>query len=505
MSDESAQGSREPVIAAYLLSLLCVLTALLPVSFLWIAAYPVLGVLVAAMVAIYLSVRNSRPRTGHALAAVFFVVLAVHWFFVAWFLSTINLAAFGLSLLAGGIYLASRARFPERIVSYVTVAALFASAVWTSTPSLRLIAFAALVIGVLLIRRGALARTPVALPAATVVTVIAIAQFGAFYYGFADGETTDRIAAQPGVELLVDPRKNNDRGLMGHAAIFAAKDCDGTHLLVGQHDGLWARDLEERHKSSRISEERPGDEVAYQCEVNRVWVGSYTGEALIALDNDLKIVQSIPAPGRHITNIRRFDEELIIGEDLSRDGLIFDLRQQRFLPPIEEMGSRDLVLNRSTGELVGATFFEVRWVDRDSKTREKILRVPSVQIRMDIDAAGENLYVSSYSTGEIWRVDAKTALVLGHRKLQSGVRYVRLLEDPGVLAVGNYAKGTIDFLALPNLEPVMSIEAGRRVRSLHRAPGDHELTWVSRAGAFSFDLDSLPASPSSSDAPSGEK
>ncbi len=432
--------------------------------------------------------RQRRPAAPwRVLAVVFYALVTINLALIVWLVATIQPLVPVLALAAGAVAYVLRRRQVR-----IWVAVLFALGLFTlffATPSgdVRALTVLALLAFLALAGLGALSRTPAPLFAAAVAVLTGVGWFGAtFYYGFDRGDTA-RVASQAGMRVLVDPATREAPALLARTSIFAAKSCDGQTLMIGHYEDAWTKRLDGTAARDQVYNHRTGDELAYECERQTAWVGSYAPGGLVRLDATLRAQQFYPAPGRAITNLRRYGGLLLAGDDHSTDGLVFDLAARAYRAPLRGVGSRDLVRDERTGRFIGATAFHVRWFDGRTGRVERSWFVPSVQLRLDLDPARGDLYVSSFNNGKLYRVDVATGEVRATRQLGAGLRYLRVLPEQSLLAVGNYVTGELHLVRLPDLQVLATLFAGRRIRALNLAPGDHELTFVSRAGAFAWD------------------
>ena len=328
-----------------------------------------------------------------------------------------------------------------------------------------------------------------ALLAAGAVAIL-LARIELFYY-HADPSLLGEIVKQERVTAILTPDQRGGRkawSLVGKQIRFAAEDFSGARVLIGGSSGLVAVD---RNGSSPqlVFAGTTGDGLAYAPAAKRLLVGDYTRRRLVWLsDDDLSIAAQTPPLGRAFTNVW-LDEAAnvaLTGDDFTRDIGFFAAGGDGAGRFINSRASRDALRDETTGDLVAATLRRVRWIDPATGATKRELTVPSFQIRLEIDAPRRWLYVSGFSTGEVWRVNLDDGRVEEKVRLEPGVRFLRLTPDRDTLFAANYLNGRIHQLAAPGLQIKRVIAAGPRVRSLHIAPGSKYLVFGSSLGAFRY-------------------
>jgi len=481
-------GPRQAIgdVAGLVLCVVFAFCALLPVSAFSALRQPWTAAVIAGFGAALFATQR-WPRKVWLVAQIpFYMLVGVNLALTAGLVLVVLHYVFPLALAAGVLnYLLARrwGRFRATLIFTVALLALFFVSPASEVQLLAVLGVFAVLIPIFL---GGAPRVPSLLVSCAIVTLICVGLFDGYFYSGYHADLTQRVVGQPGMRLLADPRSRDSSQILGRRAIFAAKSCDRRRLLIATELGAYIKDLSGPDSGEGVLNHRAGDEVAYECERDAVWVGVYSPGGLAMLGGDLHVRQVFPAPGRAVTNLRRAGNLLLAGDDLTTDGLVIDLTADSFRPALRGVGSRDLLANPKTGRYIGATVFRVHWIDPRTGDITKTMFVPSMQIRLDLDEARGDLYVSSFSSGVLYRVDAASGEIRARLKLGAGLRYLRVLPDESLLAIGNYATGALHLVRLPDLKVLATVFAGRRIRSLNRSPGDNELTFVSAAGVFAW-------------------
>ena len=336
--------------------------ALLPVSGFVLFKKPWAAVVLAACGAALYWFHRRPSRFAPAIQAAFYGLVGVNLALAAALLFVASPLIFPIAAAAGVLhhFLAKRwgphralMLFAFAIVIFLLVALPF------NLKMLVGLIFIAILIPLLL--RGA-ERAPSLLASSAIVTAICVGAFAvSFYYGFFPKETA-KGARQPGMRLLVDPRlieksQHSDRQM------FAAKSCDRTQVLIGSESGAWVKHPTGPRLMEQVLDYRVGDQLVYDCANNAAWLGMYAPGGIVKLGPDFRVAQIFPAPGRAVTNLRQAGRLLLGGDDMSTDGVVFDLASQSFRPALRGVGSRDLLWDPRSNQTIGATAFFVRWSD----------------------------------------------------------------------------------------------------------------------------------------------
>ncbi|NLH50694.1 MAG: hypothetical protein GX444_19130 [Myxococcales bacterium] len=457
-----------------------------PIHPLWILAG------VALLIAGRVALPRFAPRAYRLGGLLYYAVVAANLLFFGYFVWLLDrsfllvwaltVAALGGLLFAFGerrrwpslFYLAAAYPFVVKDRSYLVIALTLLAIALTAPAFLRL-------------SPKRIGRT--ALLAAGAVALL-LARIELFYY-HGDPSLLGEIKKQDRVTAILTPDQRGSRqawSLIGKQIRFAAEDFGGARVLIGGSSRLVAID---RNGSSPqvVFTGTTGDGLAYAPAARRLLVGDYARRRLVWLNgDDLAIAAATPSLDRAFTNVW-LDETADIaltGDDFTRDIGVFSAGGEGAGRFLDSRASRDAVRDETTGDLIAATLRRVRWIDPATGATKRELAVPSFQIRLEIDAPRRRLYVSAFSTGEIWRVNLDNGRIEQKLELEPGIRFLRLTPDKNTLFAANYLNGRIHQLAAPELKIERTIAAGPRVRSLHIAPGSPYLVFGSSLGAFRY-------------------
>lgn len=327
---------------------------------------------------------------------------------------------------------------------------------------------------------------------ASIVALIVL-RLGHFYYG-GDPALVPRVLSQPGIERVVsiDSTKWSQLRKFGRQIRFAADNAHGTRTIIGGDTGTVVADY--KGKSLRkLLTNTSADKLVYGPHGKRLILGEYGNQGIdIVDDENLVVLKRVEAKGHSFSDLwyDKNRNNVLTADDHSTRIGIFSLDTMQFENFIQAKANRDVLVDDRTGTLLAATLRKVYWIDLDTQKAVRTLKAPSSQIRLAVDSDRRLLYVSCFSSGELWKVDVDSGKVLQKTRLERGIRFLKLTQDKKTLFASSYFKGNIFQIKVPAMVVEKTIYAGPRVRSLHIAPGSGKLVFGSSLGAFRYRFDS---------------
>lgn len=333
---------------------------------------------------------------------------------------------------------------------------------------------------------------PVPLLFAGVVALLVL-RLGHFYYG-GDPDMVPRVLSQPGIERVVsiDTTKKSQLRKFGRQIRFVADNAHGTRTIIGGDGGTVVADYQGK-SLRKILSNTSADKLAYGPQGKKIILGEYGNQSIDIVDDANLVVQKrIEAPGYSFSDLwyDKATNQVFSADDHSTRIGSLSLDTMQFEEFADAGANRDVLVDEKTGTLLAATIRRVYWIDPKTKKILRKLKVPSTQIRLAADPGRRLLYVSSFSSGELLKVNLDTGAILHKMKLERGIRFLIFTEDRNSLFVSSYFKGHIFRIKVPEMTIEEKLFAGPRVRTLHIAPGSKKLVFGSSLGAFRYRFDS---------------
>ena len=453
--------------------------------------------IVAVLLGGRIAIAKYLPDVFRVLTAVYYTFVTLYTLALCFFMSILDPLFLGPVLIFAGTVAYAFIKVPEKrwpmwVFAGLLLVYILPFPFWVFVV-LGIFIFILLMPGFLFYPPQKFGRLPLAF---AMILSLLILRFGYFYIG-KDTAEIPRVISQPGIEVVFTSADRNNTAWrsVGLQIRFVADNMAQTRTLVGSDSGLFSVKYNGTYDSGRIFSGTSGDGVAYDPVGSQIITGDYYGERLIVLrDKSLREISTASAPGHAFTNVW-MDEtkrQVLTGDDFSREIGVFDVARNAFVNFLPAEASRDAIRDPVSGLYIATSLRRVRWIDPNTGETVRSLKVPSIQIRLAIDAKRRLLYVSSFSSGEIWRVNLDTGEIEKKQRLGRGIRFIKLTPDTNRLFVADYFHGMIYELAAPELLPLRKIFAGQRVRTLHIAPGSQKLVFGSSLGAYRYNFGGLP-------------
>ncbi|MCZ7584391.1 MAG: hypothetical protein M5R36_14205 [Deltaproteobacteria bacterium] len=235
--------------------------------------------------------------------------------------------------------------------------------------------------------------------------------------------------------------------------------------------------------------------------LNVAYVGSFGRLYKIGL-NPFHLLGQIPAPGGML-NMLRLDAKrrvIVASRDVGDAVARFNLDNSS--PPVESppLGNGrvvfDVVIDPDRGTYyAGALGFRgwsvIEGSLDDMTVRRESLIPGAYGFFMEIDRAGRTLFLASFFTGEIVKVDTETLKEGGRVEAVRGVRNLAFDPKRRVLFASDYFGGRLLIFQPDTNTFLPPVEVGPIVRYPHPDPNWERLVVRTGAGVFEIDLDRM--------------
>lgn len=329
-------------------------------------------------------------------------------------------------------------------------------------------------------------KVAAALSMAIVMSLLLI-RFGVFYQNN-PVDLTSQVLKQSGVTKVFtyeDRSKISDD--IGYSVRFFQSDCNASHYLLGTYsDGTLEIDSS-TFKYRRIGHHTTSENVALDCSTNRTFIGdNLTGALWIRYENSDKADYQ-PTLKLAVTQVHFHNNKLYVSDEWNRNIYVFDSYSFKLLQILEHTGNRDMEFDDQTNRLFTTTFWRLNAVDLISGRIIDQAWFPSIHLKLAADPLSHSIFLSSFSTGTLYKVDMKTLKTDAKLKLARGIRFVFFDPVRRIVYVAGYIDGYIYAVNPEKMSLIGKLYVGHRVRGIGATPDGSILLAGSCLGAFLVD------------------